>query len=99
MKTPVIRQVLGSRTHIAYRESERGGLEVTYENLGWFFTHRTWGEVEEMHPALEPAPAKLASREEQERECFGETIDEPIPDDLWEMLQGVKDAPGSPGRL
>ncbi len=87
MKTPIIRRVLGSETDIAYRESEMGGLEVTYENLGWFFTHRTWNEVERMHPTLEPAPARPASQADEERECFGETIDEPIPDDLVEMLR------------
>ena len=87
MKTPIIRRVLGSETHIAYRESERGGLEATYGNLGWFYSQRTWREVEKMHSTLEPAPAEPASQEEQERECFGETLDEPIPDDLWEMLR------------
>ncbi len=87
MKTPIIRRVLGSKTQIAYRESERGGLEATYENRGWFYSQRTWREVEEMHPTLEPALANPASQEERERECFGETLDEPIPDDLWEMLR------------
>ncbi len=87
MKTPIIRRVLGSKTQIAYRESERGGLEATYENRGWFYSQRTWREVEEMHPTLESALANPASQEERERECFGETLDEPIPDDLWEMLR------------
>jgi hypothetical protein len=87
MNISIVRRVLGNKTPIAYRESKRGGLEVTHENWGWFFTHRTWGEVGRMHPTLEPAPAKPASQEEQERECFGETVDEPIPDDLGEMFR------------
>jgi hypothetical protein len=75
----MIRKVLGTKT--AYRDSEHGGLEVS-DGEYWYFTFRTWSEVEAMHPTLEASPA-VADTEEQDRELFGETLDEPIPDDLY----------------
>jgi hypothetical protein len=76
----MIRKVLG--TKIAYRNSDHGGLEVTDDGENWYFTFRTWSEVEAMHPTLEAAPA-VVDTEERDRELFGETLDEPILDDLY----------------
>ena len=82
----VTRRVLGSKTNIIYRDSDRCGLEYTYENTDvWYLTWRTWADVEAMHATLEPTPVIVES-EDREREIFGETLDDPIQDDLWDML-------------
>jgi len=51
------RKVIGSKTHIAYKDDPNGGLLVHADDLGegWFYTHMTWQEVEAMHKNLEPA--------------------------------------------
>lgn len=76
----MIRRVIGK--NIAYKDSDRGGLEVDWGD-GWHFCQRSWSEVEQMHPNLESAPIVPDT---EDREIFGDTLDEPIPDELWEML-------------
>ena len=75
-----MRRVLG--TNVRFKDSDRGGLEVDWGD-GWHFTFRTWPEVERMHANLEPAPEVPDT---EDREVFGDTLDEPIPGELWEML-------------
>jgi hypothetical protein len=55
---------------------------------GWHFQQRNLPEIREMHPSLAIDPAYTADADEDERELFGETLDNLIPDDLYEMLQG-----------
>ena len=78
----MIRRVIG--TKIRFKDSDKGGLEVDWGD-GWHFTFRCWAEVERMHPTLEPAP-EVPDTEDRDREVFGDTLDEPIPDDLWAIL-------------
>ena len=49
---------------------------------GWHYTFRTWPEIEQMHPTLEPMPVDA----DEDREVWGETLDEEIPDDLMAYL-------------
>ena len=88
----VTRRVLGSPSHIVYRDSDRGGLEKSYDDDSglksgdvWYLTFRSWSDVEAMHPTLEPSLV-VPSTEEIEREIFGETLDEEIPDVYWDMV-------------
>lgn len=79
----MIRRVIGK--NIAYRDSDKGGLEIDWGD-GWHYCYRTWPEVERMHPTtLEPAP-EVPDTKDQDREVYGETLDEEFPDDFWEML-------------
>lgn len=32
-----------------------------------------------------------SNSEDEERELFGETLDEPIPNDLWDMIESLPD--------
>ena len=83
-----IRRVLqGPCKGIMYRESDRGGLEYSDDNgRNWYLTFRSWCEVEAMHTSLEPAPSEPMTDEERRREEFGETLDEPIPDWAWRLI-------------
>lgn len=77
-------------TLIAYRYSDEFGMEKTWDGgETWHFTFRGWREIEEMHPTIELGDLELPTNEENEREIFGETLDEPIPDDYWYMIEGV----------
>lgn len=68
-----------------FRQSSRGGWEWTDNGLDWYLTFRTRAEIAEMHGdgAIEPT---ADDREAADREIYGETIDEEIPDDLWAMI-------------
>lgn len=73
-------------TKLQYRESDQGGLEWSEDGGNmWYLTFRTITEVRQMWPTL---TGPVVVDDEPEREIFGETLDEPIPDDLWEMISG-----------
>lgn len=73
------------QTKIRYRNGENGG-ETTYDNgATWNFTFRSPSEWREMFPSA-VIISDSSMKDIQEREIFGETLDEPIPDDLWEMI-------------
>lgn len=74
-------------TKIQYRSdptpqvSDDGGLT-------WYFTFRSPSEFMEMWPtAISDAPPQVDDLDE--RELFGETLDDEIPDDLWDMIKGT----------
>ncbi len=72
-------------TKIAYKQGEYG-IEVTYDGEEtWGFTFRSISEIRQMHPTL-VGPAEDNS-EDNEREIFGETLDDHIPDDMWDMIK------------
>ncbi len=75
-------KVPGSK--LTYRESSHGGLEWSEDGETWYLTFRTLPEVIEMHPTIERAG--MPESDNHEREIFGDTLDEPIPDEYWEML-------------
>lgn len=55
----------------------------------WYYTFRSQSEFEAMHGPMELVGGTSApDSDDAERELFGETLDEPIPDDLWEMIKG-----------
>ena len=61
-------------------------------NRIWNFTFRGEEEIRKLHPSIIeiPLPYDLSNTElDNEREIFGETLDEEIPDDLWEMINGI----------
>lgn len=56
----------------------------------WYFSYPPSSPVYKdivLIPDNEPEPVK--DEELAEREVFGETLDEPIPDDLWEMISSL----------
>lgn len=56
----------------------------------WRFTFRGKDEWMEMWPtAIVIEGESTPDTEESDREVFGETLDDPIPDDLWEMLNSL----------
>jgi len=78
-------------TKVLFRSSNRGWEYSDDGGKTWYFTFRGELEIRKMHPDLINIHASSVSRErqvsdEQELELFGETIDEPLPDDLVEML-------------
>ncbi len=81
------------KSHVQFRQSERGGMESRWEKNGeWHLTFRTLEELLEMWPEAVPDAIPTAdptTNEDKEREIFGETLDEPIPDDIWDMLSSI----------
>lgn len=69
-----------------FRPSDKGGWEWSNDKITWYFTFRTESAIREMHPDLIDDSMDRANDEEREREIFGETLDDPIPEDIWEML-------------
>lgn len=76
---------------LVYRPSDRGGWEWSDDGgANWHLTFRTLEEILAMHVTLVPDSDEVTdTAETDERELFGETLDEEIPDDLAEML-GIK---------
>lgn len=74
---------------ILYRPSDKGGWEWSDDGATWYFTFRNGEEIKAMHPGItEDADATPNTPDEDaERELFGETLDDPIPDDLWDMIK------------
>jgi hypothetical protein len=68
------------------------GWETTWDKgATWHFSSRGLEEFQDMWPNLVVDPIYTSApdtAEDIERELFGETLDEPIPDDLYEMLVG-----------
>ena len=85
----MIWQVPGKK--LAYRKSDQGGMEYSDDDgQTWYLTFRTLSEIIEMHPTIVGPSVEDAERAEMaEREIFGETLDEEIPEDLWEMIGGT----------
>ena len=72
-------------TKICYRNSEADGWLVSWDGGEiWNFQRRSLAEILDMHPSIVTSNQK--ETQDRERELFGETLDDPIPDDLWEML-------------
>lgn len=72
------------KTKLCYRRSEKGGWEYSDDGgITWYFTFRCESEIRAMWPNIQ---GECTVDDEQDREIFGDTLDEPIPDDLWEML-------------
>ena len=53
----------------------------------WYRTFRSKREILDMHPTLSDDGEEDES--DSDLEVFGDTLDEPLPDDLVEMLMGV----------
>jgi hypothetical protein len=77
-------------TDIKYRHSTLNGMESSIDNgATWSFTFRTIAELQKMWPSLtldSPYTERIES-DSDERELFGETLDEEIPEDLWTIIQ------------
>jgi hypothetical protein len=70
-------------TMIVYKRGDHG-TEVSIDGgETWSFTFRSMSEVREMHPTL---TGFTPESDNSERELFGETMDEPIPDEFWELI-------------
>ena len=79
-------------THIRFRPSDRGGMEVAHEkDEVYYLTFRSLNELLAMHPTAVPIQGtqRDTADEDAERELFGDTLDEPIPDDLWELINSL----------
>lgn len=74
---------------LQFRRSDKGGWEWSDDGgKMWYFTFRGRDEILEMWPdAIETSDT--VSEVEEDREVFGDTLDEPIPDDLWEMIESI----------
>lgn len=82
-------------TKLRWRKSDRGGWEWSDDGgVNWHLTFRGKEEIMEMHKTVIEVPddtdiPDATASEEADREVFGETLDEEIPEDLWEMLSGI----------
>lgn len=82
-------------TKIYWKSSEKKGDPpcVSWEGGGentWHFTFRGEQEFREMHPTaviVEGTDTPLEVDEDAERELFGDTLDDPIPEELWELIK------------
>jgi hypothetical protein len=67
----------------------KGMLTSTDNGKTWYFTFRSTREIEVMGYIPvdnKPTVDEAENTRMQERELFGETLDEELPDDLCEML-------------
>jgi hypothetical protein len=72
------------KSGLEFRKSNRGGWEYSDDNgANWYLTFRSESAIREMHPDLID---ETIDTSDMERELFGETLDEPLPDDLAAML-------------
>lgn len=74
------------------RCSAKDGFERTNtkEREGWRFTYPPLqNEWDDLEPIEGTPPVAEADKEDEDREIFGETLDEPIPDDLWAMINSI----------
>lgn len=77
-------------TQIAFRYSKESGMESTWDNgLIWHFTQKSEREIYEMFPNVVGRLIETpdSDSEADEREIFGDTLDEPIMDEFWEMIE------------
>jgi hypothetical protein len=76
-------------TKLRFQRSDKGGWEYS-DNGGetWYFTFRTESEIRDMWPGIEGTVPDPEAKRDTELEVFGDTLDEPIPDDLAVMLIG-----------
>ena len=67
--------------NLRWRESEYGGFEYSEDGITWYFTMRTPSEIAESCglPNLNPP-------EQFDPEVFGDTLDEPIPEEYYNYL-------------
>jgi hypothetical protein len=74
------------------RYSAKDGFERTdtKDRQGWHFTYPPLqNEWDNLEPIEGTPVVDEADKEDEEREIFGETLDEPIPDDLWAMISSL----------
>jgi hypothetical protein len=81
-------KVRGSK--LRFRPSDRGGWEYSEDGETWYLVFRSEYELREMWgDRLEgEVGTPEDDTEEREREIFGETLDDEIPDDLWDLIKG-----------
>ena len=80
--------VQGSR--LRFRRSDKGGWEYSDDGgQTWYLTFRTESEIRAMHNITDDGTSEQGPDEDAEREVFGETLDAPIPDDLWAAITAV----------
>lgn len=77
-------------TKVCWKQGEKGeGPLVSWDGgREWHFTFRGEAEFRQMYPNAVGETTE-DTNEDTERELFGETLDDPIPDDLWEMIAGT----------
>lgn len=83
---------VGKYPNVGIRYCHDHGWEVTDDKgQTWSFTFRGLTEFQQMHKTLfiDPAYYGQDTEEDRERELFGETLDDGIPDDLFAMLVGT----------
>lgn len=78
------------KTKILFREDKELGPLVSCDNgETWMYTYRGLEEFREMHPTLEPVGQLEGTAPEFDGEVWGETLDEPLPDDLIEYIESI----------
>lgn len=73
-------------TKVRYKIDQDGPQVSDDGGKTWRFTFRSEDEFREMwqnHPIV----GTLQNNEDEDRELFGDTLDDPIPDDLWEWIK------------
>jgi len=74
-------------TKLRYRRSDKGGWEYSDDGGStWYFTFRSESEIRAMWPQIEGTMPDPDANRDAELEVFGDTLDEPIPDDLAAMI-------------
>jgi hypothetical protein len=71
---------------IRYRNEGQGWECSDDGGETWCFTFRCREEILAMHPSIVDTTPDTEAAADADRELFGETLDEPIPDDMAEML-------------
>jgi hypothetical protein len=58
----------------------------------WYRTFRSEEEIRTMHPTIQQISGEQEQpdHEQEERELFGETLDEPLPDDFYGYILSLR---------
>lgn len=79
-------------TKIAFRYDTEFGMQTTWDGgLMWHFTFRSESEIREMWSdvvgeLIDTEDRGVLISFDEDREVFGDTLDEPIPEEFWEII-------------
>lgn len=77
------------KTKILFQVDKELGPLVSCDNgETWSYTFRGLEEFKRLHPTLQPIGGESDSQE-FDGEVWGETLDEPLPDDLIEYIESI----------
>ena len=81
---------------IRFKLEPENPMQVSSDNgETWSWTFRSIEELQQMHPSMKELNPEVnqetldEDEEMLERELFGETLDDEIPEDIWDMVRMI----------